>query len=123
MRKALVVGINDYTHVQELRGCVTDAVAIAAMLARHADGSPNFPTPRVMRSDEGLITRNQLRQSVVELFQDDAEIALFYFSGHGHIDSVGGYLCGSDAQSGDDGLSLFDLVALANGSRAQNRVI
>jgi len=39
-----VVGIDYYAHVSELTGCVNDAHAVKAMLARHADGSVNFGT-------------------------------------------------------------------------------
>ncbi len=44
MRKALVVGIDHYTHIGPLTGCVNDAYAVKVMLDRHADGSVNFGT-------------------------------------------------------------------------------
>ena len=33
-----------------------------------------------------------LKDTIKELFKTDAEIALFYFAGHGHIEATGGYL-------------------------------
>lgn len=51
------------------------------------------------------VTRTQLREAVEELFNDDADIALFYFAGHGYIDDTGGFLCASDCESGHDGLA------------------
>ena len=39
------------------------------------------------------------------------------------IEDTGGFLCASDAETGDDGLSLQELMTLANSSRAKNKVI
>lgn len=41
-RKALVVGINEYAS-SPLYGCVADANAVAEVLAKNGDGSPDFP--------------------------------------------------------------------------------
>lgn len=48
MRKALIVGIDHYTYLKPLSGCVDDAHAVKAALERHADGTINFVTPRVL---------------------------------------------------------------------------
>ena len=69
------------------------------------------------------VLKNNLKQAVRELFASDAEIALFYFAGHGYIEDTGGFLCASDAQTGDDGMSLQEVMTLANTSRAKNKVI
>ena len=78
MRIALIVGINHYEHGGSLYGCVDDAHAVQAVLARHGDGSINFdckmftgtgPTDRVERS--------LLKDRVEELFKAPADIALF----------------------------------------------
>jgi hypothetical protein len=47
----------------------------------------------------------------------------FYFAGHGHVEDTGGYLCGSECATGDDGLSLVEVVTLANASKARNKII
>jgi hypothetical protein len=120
MRKALIVGIDHYMHLTNLTGCVNDALAVSAVLERHADGEPNFPNPRLLV--RGL-DRASLREAVQQLFDDDAEIALFYFAGHGWIDETGGFLCGEDCRNGDDGLALRDVMVFANKSLAQNKVI
>ena len=39
-----------------------------------------------------------------------ARLPFFYFAGHGYIETTGGYLCGSDSQTGDDGLSLAEVL-------------
>jgi Caspase domain len=124
MRKALVVGINYYQKISPLFGCVNDAYEVKSVLERHADGTLNFSV-NLLTSDSqnSLITRKNLKEKVSDLFNDDSEIALFYFSGHGYLDAVGGYLITSDCQDGDDGFSLNDLLTIANGSAAKNKII
>lgn len=124
MRKALVVGINFYRDISPLYGCVADAHAVKAMLERHGDGSVNFGCKSLIGVDESsAITRSILRDSIKALFEDDSEIALLFFAGHGYIESTGGFLCSSDCYRGDDGVSLSDVVTLANQSPARNKVI
>ncbi|WP_417736490.1 caspase family protein [Rosistilla oblonga] len=124
MRRALIVGINYYEHGRPLYGCVDDAHAVKAILERHGDGSVNFdcvvytgtgPTDRVDRGD--------LKDRVEELFIHDAEVALFYFAGHGHIEASGGYLLACDSRRGDEGISLAEVLTFANASPAKNKVI
>jgi len=125
MRKALIVGIDYYDQVRHLGGCVNDARSIAKALERHEDRSVNFVTPRLMASQNAaeLIRTADLRAAVQELFNDRSEIALLYFAGHGHISAAGGYVCGGDSRSGDDGLSLREVMTYASASRAENKVI
>jgi len=124
MRKALVVGINYYEAGAPLFGCVDDAHAVKSVLATHSDGSVNFEV--LLLTGTGLtnqVTRAQLKTSLKSLFADDSEIALFYFAGHGHIETTGGYLLTSECKSGDEGLPLGELMTLANGSQASNNII
>lgn len=124
-RKALIVGIDYYERIGELTGCVNDARSVRAVLERNADGSVNFPAPRLLLADSQArgVTNRQLKDGVRDVFEDDTEIALVYFAGHGYIDATGGFLCASDAETGDDGLSLQELMALANQSPAKHRII
>ena len=125
MRKALIVGIDYYEQIDSLSGCVNDAHSVKAMLERHADGTVNFATPKLLTGTgpTDKINRNELRTAVRELYADNADIALFFFAGHGFIEDTGGYLCTSDSQSGDDGLSLSDIMTFASGSSAKNKII
>ena len=125
MRKALVVGIDHYDHIDSLRGAVNDAHSVKTALERHADGTLNFAQPRLMTGTGpgSGVARSELRAAVQELFAEDSDVALFYFSGHGYIDSTGGFLCASDCNAGDDGLALSDVMAFANQSPAKNKVI
>jgi hypothetical protein len=125
MRKALIVGIDYYAHIKRLSGCVNDAHAVKTILERHADGTVNFVTPRILTgtSAADLVERSELKDAVRELFMGDADIALLYFAGHGHIEDTGGFLCAGDCKTGDDGLSISDLMTLASNSNARNKVI
>jgi uncharacterized caspase-like protein len=126
MRKALVVGINRYPHVGDLYGCVNDARAVSEALETDADGSGNINFDVKLltaRAPDEAVTRDELKDRVVELFSGKPEIALLYFAGHGHIEATGGYLCGSECKRGDDGLSLGEVLTLANLSQASNKVI
>ena len=123
MRKALVVGIDQYQHIQPLAGAVNDAYSVKAMLDRHADGSVNFAVRLMAGAGSAEVLRPDFKDAVRELFDGDGEIALLYFAGHGWLETTGGYLCASDCRTGDDGLPLAEVLTLANRSRFQNRVI
>ncbi len=124
MKKALVVGINYYEHGNPLFGCVDDAHAVKAVLERHGDGSVNFDVQLFTGTGASdIVTRTQIKDYIEKLFSDDSNIALFYFAGHGHIESSGGYLLASDSRRGDEGVSLSEILALANKSKAKNKII
>lgn len=125
MRKALVVGINYYEQISPLFGCVQDAHSVKSVLERNSsDGSSNFDVRLLCATGTSdAIPRSTLRDRVEELFRGDSDVALFYFAGHGHLDTTGGYLCASDCQRGDDGLSLSEVLAFATHSQAKNKVI
>lgn len=123
-RKALVVGLDYYDNVNPLHGCVNDAHSVKSVLERNSDGTINFDV-RLMTGTgpHDRIPRSSLKDAVKQLFEDDADIALFYFAGHGHVESTGGYLVGSETRSGDDGFPLNELLSIANKSKAKNKVI
>lgn len=123
-RIALVVGINYYEHVSSLYGCVDDAYSVKAVLERHGGGIINFGCKILTGTGQGdMVSRGELKDQVEQLFTTAAEIALFYFAGHGHIEATGGYLVASDASRGDEGLSLAEVLTLANASPASNKLI
>jgi hypothetical protein len=124
MRKALIVGIDSYENTPNLYGCVNDAYSVKGALERNSDGTLNFGINLITASGpENRLTKKGLKSNIIELFNDDCEIALFYFSGHGYIDNLGGYLITSECSEGDEGLSLNELLKLANDSPARNRII
>lgn len=121
MRKALVVGINDYPD-SPLSGCVNDATSIAGLLEVHGDGSPNFSV-LLMTCPSRPVTRQVLREAIEGLFSGDPDMALLFFAGHGYVKSTGGYLVTVDAKKYDEGVSMDEILALANQSHAKNKVV
>jgi hypothetical protein len=103
MRKALIVGIDHYEHIGSLSGCVCDARSVKAVLERNSDGTLNFAAPQLLTGTSAaqVVRKRDLKEAARELFADDAEIALFYFAGHGYIEDTGGFLCASDAETGE----------------------
>jgi len=128
MRKALLVGIDYYEseNIPNLHGCVNDASKVNNMLAQNAhDDSPNFDIDLLLAENrETRVTRHALKDKMDRLFlEGNSNIALFYFSGHGYLETTGGWLCTSESDRGDDGVSLREVVAFANKSKATNKVI
>lgn len=124
MRKALVVGINHYASISSLFGCVDDAHAMKSVLERNSDGSINFGVKLLTGTGpKDTVSRMELKDAVRELFSGDSEVALFYFAGHGHIETTGGYLLTTECTSGDGGLPLQEVLTLANASAARNKII
>lgn len=124
MRKALVVGIDYYNTIKPLFGCVNDAYAVKAVLDRHSDGTKNFDARiEIATGPTATIERKELKNKVEELFKDQSDIALFYFSGHGYVESTGGYLITSECKDGDDGFAMNDLLEIANRSPARSKII
>lgn len=118
MRKALVVGIDQYPSCP-LHGCCNDADSITNILSQNQDGSPNFD----VRIEKNVTSKARLRELIEECFAGDPDIALFYYSGHGYMDSVGGFLVTPDYTVFDYGVSLQDVLTIANQSRAKEKII
>ncbi|SEW27426.1 Caspase domain-containing protein [Chryseobacterium wanjuense] len=124
MKKALIIGVNYYAHHKSLHGCVDDAYEVKNALERNADFTKNFDVFFDTAVDENTsITKKHLKHYISELFKDDSEVALFYFSGHGHLEDTGGYLVTSECEDGDDGVSMKEIIDMANNSKAKNKVI
>ena len=121
MKKALVVGINDYPGAP-LRGCVNDAKAMANVLETNGDGSPNFDV-RLMTAPSDHIGRAELLGAVDKLYEGNCDISLFYFSGHGFMTSIGGYVVTQDARKYGEGVSMDDILTMANKSEAKDKVV
>lgn len=124
MRKALIVGIDYYTHVNRLDGCVNDAFSVRQVLERHGDGTKNFDVMLKTASDSTTaIDKKELKSLIADLFDDETDVALLYFAGHGYIDSDSGYLITSDCKAGADGVSMDEIMSLVNKSRSKNKVV
>lgn len=121
MRKALVVGFDNYKGAR-LKGCINDAKNIASELKRDFDGSKNFDI-KLITDESNLITKGVLRKEIEMLFSGKCETALLYFSGHGVVNSTGGYIVTPDWSYGDEGIPMDTILTLANASKATNKII
>lgn len=118
MKKALIIGIDDYES-RPLDGCINDAISLTNTIEKNGDGSPNFSVK--LKTD--IRTKSKLLTEIKELFSTESDISLLYFSGHGYIDSIGGYLVTPDFQPNDEGVSMDSILALANQSPAKEKII
>lgn len=118
MRKALLVGIDEYLQCP-LHGCCNDAEAIKKLLSKNEDKTPNFS----VKLGNNVKTKSRLKQLIKECFSGDADVALFYYSGHGYIDSTGGYLVTPDFSEEDYGVSLQDVLTIANESNCKDKIV
>ena len=118
-RKALVVGINQYDNFMPLAAAVADAKAIAQRLALNDDDehSRNFAV-KTLFAEATSITRPVLRAAIRELFDHVQGHALFYFAGHGVLESTGAFIASSDAVENDWGIPMQEIIDLGLGSRA-----
>lgn len=118
MRKALVVGINNYPDAP-LRGCVQDATDMAHLLETNADQTLNFDV--MLKTNVGR--KYMLTRMIANLFAGKNEVALLYFSGHGVFNDLGGYLVTPDHRRYDEGISMSDILTLANKSATTHKII
>jgi hypothetical protein len=125
-KRALVVGINTYAPpVRKLSGCIADAEAIGEILGRNVDRTPNYKCRILLDNmeDGTPITRAALRKACTELFADTKDDVLLFFSGHGALTPFGGYLCAFDSRKDDWGVSMQEIVEMANRSTARDILI
>ncbi|MDD4989599.1 MAG: caspase family protein [Candidatus Pacebacteria bacterium] len=118
MKKALIVGINNYP-TSPLRGCINDASAFSTIMEKNADGSPNFS----VKLETDVPTKAKLKSLIVDLFSGDSDIALFYFSGHGFLNEIGGYIVTPDYTKYDEGVAMEEILNIANKSKAKDKII
>lgn len=121
MKRALIVGIDQYQHAP-LYGCVNDANRIHQILSQNEDGSPNFQC-KLLTAPPYAINRSTLREHIKDIFDYEADAAFFYYSGHGTVNNLGGYLVTQDATKYDEGVAMSDLLSYANDANIREVVI
>lgn len=115
MKKALVIGIDDYPGAP-LKGCVNDASAVAELLKTNGDGAPNFDVSLKLN----VQTKADLLDLIDDLFKGEADATLLYFSGHG---SEFGHLVTPDYKRKDLGVTMSEVLGYANKSKCKNKII
>jgi hypothetical protein len=121
MRKALVIGLNNYPNAK-LHGCIKDAINMTNVLTKDEDGYPNFSV-KLITDEFKPVTRAVLNENIESLFKGQSDVVLLYFSGHGLLKSNGGYIVTPDYKRYDEGISMDSILALANNSEASDKII
>ena len=119
MKKALIVGINNYPDSSKLFCCENDAKAMANILEFNEDGSKNFD----IQLETNINTKGELTKKIKLLFSGEADVALFYFSGHGFFDDGGGVIVTPDYSECDMGVLMEQILGFANESKCKNKII
>jgi len=122
MKRALLIGIDDYDQMTALHGCVNDVNAIFPLLSRNEDDSPNFQCQTKTTATERVDRRN-LIEAVDALFGPGADVALLYFAGHGEAASNDVILVTQDGNTSDPGVSLSSILGKVQSSRVAEVVI
>ena len=122
-RRALIIGIDDYDNFEHLEGSVNDANKISDLLSKNDDGSPNYDCQVYTSPGAERITQKFLSRKWIELFKNFDGDILFYFSGHGYLTDIGGYIVTQEGECGDIGLKMDDLIDLANISCSKSILI
>ena len=73
MRRALLIGINNYPGDLRLGGCIEDINSLKNAIERHGNGEKNFGV-KLMKDVQ---TSKEIMDGVKELFHDGADVALF----------------------------------------------
>jgi hypothetical protein len=94
---------------------------MAKTIGRHKNNKISYECRTLLDHMENgePITRANLRKACQGLFEFNGDV-LLYFSGHGVLTNVGGYLCTTDARANDWGIPMQEIVDLALRSRAQD---
>lgn len=122
MKKALLIGINDYPKGHTLEGCIEDIHNVKSAIERNGDGSRNFSVKLL----ENCQSAHKGMDAIQNLFHGDGESVLLYFSGHGYLNDCGGELVFPDSivsSSYYTGLQMNDILKVAEKSKFRNKII
>ena len=122
MKRALLIGVDDYDRFNGLNGCVNDVHALSQLLTRNEDGSPNFDC-QTRTSDHDRVDRQSMIQAVDALLAPGANVALFYFAGHGDAARNDVHLVTQDGTNAEAGLPLSTILGKVQGSNVPEVII
>ncbi len=116
LRRALLVGIDEYQYHNHLSGCINDVLALTPLLRRDAEGDKNFGC-RALIGNREVVNRQALLQGLDELLSPGADVALFYFAGHGMPVANDVVLVTQEAKSpANDGVTLSAVLGKVQAS-------
>lgn len=122
MKKALLIGINDYPG-NELHGCIEDINQVKAAIEKNGDGSPNFD----VRMMPDVQTSAEVMENIQRLFNGEGEAALLYFSGHGFVNDTGAEIVMPQniVTKGQYymGIQMRTIMDIVNNSKVRNKIV
>ena len=100
MRKALVIGVDNYqATLTSLNGCTNDATRLCDLLSEDKYG---FLVKKLV---DGEATRLKVRQNI-QWCLADSDFSIIYFAGHGVRTDVATYLATFDYEQSDEGVDV-----------------
>jgi hypothetical protein len=118
MKRALLVGIDRYESMSPLTGCENDVEALTPLLWRNEDELLNFECVS-KTSAEGPVSRRHLLDALDALLRPGADIALFYFAGHGQQVENDVVLVTQDGRAPDFGVSMSEILGKVQNSKVR----
>jgi hypothetical protein len=122
LKRALLVGIDQYDRLSPLDGCVNDVNALYPLLSRNEDGSPNF-TCQVKISPRGRVDRRHLLTGIEYLLSPGADVALFYYAGHGEKKKKDVVIATQDGARPETGVALSSILGQVQESKVKEVLI
>lgn len=123
MKRAVLVGIDTYDCFNGLSGCVNDVHALQPLLTRNEDASPNFDCRAYTTSNGLIVDRRALLEAIDVLFSPGADVALFYFAGHGAAAMGDVALVTQDGNQRDPGVLLSEVLGKVQASSIREVVV
>lgn len=118
MKKALVIGINNYP-TAPLSGAINDANKISELLRLNENDETNFEVKQI----NDIQSRGELLEEITAFFKITADMGLIYFAGHGYVNELGGFIVTPDHKRYNEGIAMNDILSLANTSQIRNKII
>lgn len=122
MKRALLIGIDQYDNFNDLAGCVNDVDALEPLISRNEDDSLNFECQK-RTSATGGVTRDALLGDLDALFGGGADIAVLYFAGHGSESIADVALVTEDGTDATPGIAFSEILTRVAGSKVGEVII
>lgn len=123
MKRALLIGIDDYDNCNHLNGCVNDVNALLPLLNKNDDDSPNFDCRTMVSIKPQRVERKGILHALDQLLAPGADISMFYFAGHGSSAKNDVVLVSQDGDGTDSGVALSEVLSRVQNSRVSEVII
>lgn len=122
MKRALLIGIDQYKNFADLNGCVNDVEALEPLLKANFDGSPAFSC-QCLKSSTSIVSRATMLDAIDRLLRGGADVALLFFAGHGRRSHSDVVLVSQDGTQHDIGVALSEILGKVSGSTVPEVIV